>query len=47
VLVERELELDGNAALNAMVNDYLEQAVRYGRVPMLVSPLDSYLENIE
>jgi len=47
VLVERELELDGNAALHAMLTDYVEQARKRGRVPMLVSPLDRYLENLE
>ncbi len=33
-LVERELELDGYAALNALVADYLEQTRRLMAVPM-------------
>jgi hypothetical protein len=33
-LVERELEQDGNAALQALVADYLEQALLHRQVPM-------------
>jgi hypothetical protein len=33
-LVERELEQDGNAALQALVADYLEQASLHRQVPM-------------
>ena len=45
-LVERELEQDGNAALQALVADYVEQAQRHGEVPMHV-PLGRYLAHIE
>lgn len=36
-LVERELELDGYAALLALVKDYVEYAERYAEVPMVTS----------
>ena len=45
-LVERELEQDGNAALQALVADYLEQANRHGEIPMHI-PLGRYLARIE
>ena len=45
-LVERELEQDGNAALQALVADYVEQAQRHGEIPMYV-PLGRYLAHIE
>ena len=45
-LVERELEQDGNAALQALVADYVEQAERHGVIPMQV-PLGRYLSHIE
>ena len=45
-LVERELEQDGNAALQALVADYVEQAERHGVIPMHV-PLGRYLAHIE
>ena len=35
-LIERELEQDGNAALQALVHDYVEQAERRGEIPMHV-----------
>ena len=35
-LIERELERDGNAALHALVADYVEQAQRHGEIPMHV-----------
>lgn len=38
-LVERELEQDGYAALNALVADYLDQAQLLDDVPMAVPPL--------
>ena len=44
--VERELEQDGNAALQALVADYVEQANRYGEIPMHI-PLGRYLAHIE
>jgi hypothetical protein len=45
-LVERELEQDGNAALQSLVADYVEQANRHGMIPMEV-PLGRYLADIE
>ena len=45
-LVERELEQDGNAALHALIDDYVEQSQRHGEIPMHV-PLSRYLEHIE
>jgi hypothetical protein len=45
-LVERELERDGNGALDALVADYLAQAQKLATVPMSVAPLKSWLEAI-
>ena len=45
-LIERELEQDGNAALQALVRDYVEQAERHGEIPMHV-PLSRYLAHVE
>lgn len=45
-LVERELEQDGNAALKALVADYVDQGQRHGEVPMHI-PLGRYLAHIE
>jgi hypothetical protein len=45
-LVERELEQDGNAALQSLVADYVEQANRHGEIPMHI-PLGRYLAHIE
>ena len=45
-LIERELEQDGNAALQALVHDYVEQAQRHGEIPMDV-PLSRYLAHVE
>ena len=45
-LIERELEQDGNAALQALVHDYVEQAQRHGEIPMHV-PLSRYLAHVE
>jgi hypothetical protein len=45
-LIERELEQDGNAALQARVRDYVEQAQRHGEIPMHV-PLSRYLAHVE
>lgn len=47
VLVERGLEQDGNAALRALVTDYVQQANLHDQVPMLASPLDRYLRHLE
>jgi hypothetical protein len=46
-LVERELELDGNAALCALVDDYVAQSERLNAIPMACSPLERYLENLQ
>lgn len=47
-LVERELEQDGYGALNALVADYVDQAVLLEDVPMAVSPLTGIRsENLE
>jgi len=45
-LVERELELDGNAALWALIDDYLTQSRRLNTIPMACSPLERYVENL-
>ena len=45
-LIERELEQDGNAALQALVHDYVEQAERHGEIPLHV-PLSRYLVHAE
>jgi hypothetical protein len=45
-LLERELELDGRAALMALVADYLAQSERLNAIPMACSPIDLYLENL-
>lgn len=47
VLVERGLEQDGNAALLALINDYVHQATLHDQVPMLASPVDHYLHHLE
>ena len=45
-LVERELQQDGYAALNALVADYLDQAQLLDDIPVAVSPLRRYLEHL-
>ncbi len=45
-LVERELEQDGYAALQALIADYLQQAKKLGSIPLASSPLDRYLEHL-
>ena len=45
-LVERGLEEDGYAALNALVADYLEQAGELDDVPMATSVLANYLREL-
>jgi hypothetical protein len=39
-LIERELEQDGYAALQALVSDYLAVAKRRGVIPVVYNPLD-------
>jgi hypothetical protein len=46
-LVERELEQDGNAALQALVTDYLQVADRLHEIPMASSPLARHLEHLD
>jgi hypothetical protein len=45
-LIERELELDGNAALNALIEDYLGQAEYLDKIPMAASILANYLHEL-
>jgi hypothetical protein len=45
-LVERELEHDGNAALQALIADYTDQAHIHGQIPMDL-PLSRYLTHID
>lgn len=45
-LIERELEQDGNAALKALLVDYLLQAEKLGQVPMAENVLGRYLEHL-
>jgi hypothetical protein len=46
-LVERELEQDGNAALQALVADYLQQSARLDQVPMAENQLARYVQDLE
>jgi hypothetical protein len=46
-LVERELEQDGNGALQALVTDYLQVADRLHEIPMASSPFDQYVEHLD
>jgi hypothetical protein len=46
-LVERELELDGNSALQALLTDYLQVADRLHEIPMASSPVDQYFEHLD
>jgi hypothetical protein len=45
-LVERELELDGNAALGALIADYVAQSEHLNAIPIARSPLDRYLAHL-
>jgi len=45
-LVERELELDGRDAIDAMVADYLCQARKFDAIPMRTSVVRRYLEDV-
>jgi hypothetical protein len=45
-LVDRGLEEDGRAAVEALVADYLTQAAKYSRIPIAHVPLDAYLETL-
>jgi hypothetical protein len=46
-LIERELEQDGNAALQAVIADYLQVADRLHEIPMASSPFDRYVEQVD
>jgi len=39
LLIERELEQDGNGALQALVADYVAQAHLHDQIPLLRTPL--------
>jgi hypothetical protein len=41
-VIERELELDGYAALQALVTDYLAVAEQRGVIPVVYNPLDGH-----
>jgi len=45
-LIERGLEQDGNAAMRALVTDYVLVAEQLGRIPMAGAPIDRYLEHL-
>ncbi len=45
-IVERKLEQDGYAALQALVSDYLAQAAKLNAIPLASSPLERYLEHL-
>ena len=45
-LIERGLEQDGNAAMLALIDDYVLVADQLGRVPMACVPVDRYLEHL-
>jgi hypothetical protein len=46
-LIERELEHDGNAALKALISDYVTVADRLQAIPMANVPLDRYLQRLD
>ncbi len=46
-LIERELERDGYAALQALVADYLAVAAKLHEIPVAASPLDRYLDHLD
>ncbi len=46
-LVDRELEQDGNGALQALVTDYVAVADRLHAIPMASSPVDHYVEHLD
>lgn len=43
-LIERHLEQDGNAAMHALIDDYVSVAQASCRVPAARVPLDRYLD---
>ncbi len=45
-LVERELELDGPEAIDAMLADYLRQARKFDAIPMRTSVVRRYLDDV-
>lgn len=46
-LVERQLERDGHAALQALVADYLAEAERHASIPMAANALERYLQHLD
>lgn len=46
-LVERELEQDGHAALQALVAEYLGEAQRHSAIPMAENVLERYLAHLD
>lgn len=47
-LVERGLEQDGNAALQALISDYLQQSTNHAEIPMVSSrAVDRYLHHLD
>jgi len=46
-LLERELELDGPEAIDAMLTDYLRQAREFDAIPMGTSVVRRYLDDVE
>jgi len=41
-LIERGLEQDGHAALQALIEDYLQLAARHNQIPMALDLLEIY-----
>jgi hypothetical protein len=46
-LIERGLEVDGQAAVDALISDYLKQAHRHQQIPADYVPLASYLAAVD
>jgi hypothetical protein len=46
-LVERELEQDGHAALQALVSDYLRQVAEHNEIPMATNALKRYFHALD
>ena len=45
-LVERDLQVDGYGAVQALITDYVAQAERLDEIPMAASVLERYLANL-
>jgi hypothetical protein len=46
-LVERELEQDGYAALQALISDYLRQVAEHHEIPMATNALERCLDALD